>query len=280
MTDASKVTEIVLPAQLTDEQRRLLVKYARLPRSVTRAEWRLALAAFDLLHAGRVTWGSETLTFQAFYLRSIDAAHATPFIEELLRTADVEAEGTRLTEKHWGQIVAALTEQGVVGDAVEVRALLAYCLYWWRSFSKGYIREVVVFRDLEQSGIAFDAHDLRDPTQRRSAYDLTVLEQRGDVKTSTYFMHTARAFPLRCDFYIVRLWDDAANQWLDLVLLNPEAWRAIDGEPTPCAWETVARVLPAVAQVEVRGETLVVVLYAEWKARVLSRQSQEGGNRP
>jgi len=54
MADTPQVTQIILPALLTDEQRRLLVKYARLPRSLTRAEWGLALAAFDLLHAGRV----------------------------------------------------------------------------------------------------------------------------------------------------------------------------------------------------------------------------------
>jgi len=275
MTAAPKVTQIVVPAQLTDEQRRLLVKYVRLPRSVTRAEWVQALAAFDLLHAGRVTWGSETLTFQAFYLRCIDTVHATVFVEELLTTTDAEVDGAQLAEKYWKQIVTTLTSQGVTGDAVEVRALLAYCLYWWRSFSKGYIREVAVFRDLEQSGVAFEAHDLRDPAQRRSAYDLTVLGRSGDVKTSTYFIHTTRAFPLRCDFYIVRLWDETVHQWLDLVLLKPDAWRELDGEPTPCTWETVARVLPTVAQVLVRSETLVVVLYAEWKARVRHKQSQQ-----
>ncbi|MBI1930834.1 hypothetical protein HYR99_42125 [Candidatus Poribacteria bacterium] len=278
MTNVPQITQIILPTQLTDEQRRLMVKYVRLPRSVTGAEWGLALATFDQLHGGRVTLGIETLTFQAFYLRFIDNAHATPFIEEVLAASDIEAEGTRLAEEHWRQIVAVLTGQGIVGDVVEVRALLAYCLYWWRSFSKGYIREALVFHDLEQSGIDFDAHDLRDHAQRRSAYDLTVLGRRGDVKTSTYFLHTARTFPLRCDFYIVRLWDDVTNQWLDLVLLKPDAWRELDGEPTPCAWETVARALPTVAQVKVRGESLVVVPYAEWKTRVLSQQSQEGGN--
>jgi len=254
--------------------------YARLPRSLTRAEWGPALAAFDLLHAGRVTSDGETLTFQAFYLRRIDAAHATPLIEELLAATDVEADGARLAEAHWRQIIAALTEQGVAGETVAARALLAYCLYWWRSFSKGYVREVAVFRDLEQSGIVFEAHDLRDPDERRSVHDLTVLGRRGDVKTSTYFIHTARTFPLRCDFYIVRLWDEVTNQWLDLVLLKPDAWRELDGEPMPCRWEMVARVLPAIAQVELRGEPLVVVPYAEWKARVWRKQLPEGENTP
>jgi hypothetical protein len=273
-----RVRQIRLPAQMTDEQRRLMVRYARLPRSVTRAEWAPALAAFDLLHAGRVTLGRGTMTFQTFYLHHIDAEHATPFIEETLGAADVEAEGIRLTAEYWHRIQTTLEKLGVVGESVELRALLAYCLYWWQSFGKGYVREVVTFRDLERSGIAFHAHDLRDPTQRRSVYDLEVLGRRGDVKSSTYFLLTARAFPLRCDFYVVRLWDEKRNQWLDLVLLKPDAWRELNGEPTPCAWQDVARVLPQLAQVELRGQTLVVAPYAHWKARVLSKQSREGGD--
>jgi hypothetical protein len=101
-----------------------------------------------------------------------------------------------------------------------------------------------------------------------------VLGRRGDVKTSTYFIHTARAFPLRCDFYIVRLWDEALSQWLDLTLLKPETWQELDGEPTACDWEMVARVLSAVAQISVRGETLVVTPYDEWEDRVLRKQEQ------
>jgi hypothetical protein len=269
----------VLPARLTDEQRRVLVKYARLPRSVTRQEWAAALRAFDLLHAGRVTVAGETLTFQAFYVRWIDTPYASPFIEELLEATDAEADGERLTRAYGQQIMRQLAQRGLVGTSPEVRALLTYCVYWWRSFSKGYIREVAVFRDLEQSGIVFEAHDLRDAARRRSVYDLTVLGRPGDVKPSTYFIHTARAFPLRCDFYIVRLWDERANAWLDLVLLKPEAWRELDGEPTPCTWESILSILPEAAELAVRGETLIIVPYAGWKARVLSRQSTARGSR-
>ncbi len=236
-----QVTQITLPAQMTDEHQRLLVKYARLPRSITRAEWVQALAAFDLLHVGRLKWGDDAMTFQAFYLRVVDAIHATTLIEELLTATDVETMGPRLMAEHWRQINTALATMGVSGETIEARSLVAYCLYWWQSFGKGYIREVAVFRDLERSGVIFEAHDIRDPVARRSAHDLIVLGRRGDVKTSTYFIHTARAFPLRCDFYIVRLWDEALNQWLDLTLLKPEAWRELDGEPTACDWEMVAR---------------------------------------
>ncbi len=83
------ITQITLPTQLTDTQQRLLVKYTRSPRSLLREEWPLALAAFDLLNAGRVLCGAETLTFQRFYLRVIDEAHATNFIEGLLAAHSV-----------------------------------------------------------------------------------------------------------------------------------------------------------------------------------------------
>ena len=218
-------------------------------------------------------------TFQQFYQHSIDAIHATAFLEELLAMEEVEKEGLRLVAGYWQLIVSALIAQGIVGETVETRALLAYCLYWWQSFAKGYIREVAVFRDLEQSGVIFQAHDLSDPVQRRSAYDLTVLGQRGDIKTSPYFLHNARFFPLRSDFYMVRLYDEATTQWRDIVLLKTTAWQGLNGDPTPCTWAQVTDILPSVAQINIRGEVLVVVLYAEWKDRVLRKQQVQGDKR-
>lgn len=276
MIDAPKITGVLFPPQLTEAHRRAIVKYATLPRSLTRQEWPLALAAFDLLHSGNVILNNKTMTFQAFYVRWIDEPYATPFLHELLKAADIEADGARLVIETWRAIVTALSDRGLAGETVEARGLLVYCLYWWRSFGKGYVREVSVFRDLEQSGVRFSAHDLRDSDERRSLHDLTVLGRHGDIKTSTYFVHLARMFPLRSDFYIVRLWDRIASEWLDIVLLKPEAWREMDGPPTPCTWERVARVLPAPAVVEMRGEELVVVVYDEWKDRVLKKQATKG----
>jgi hypothetical protein len=102
-----KVAEIHLPTGWTDEHQRLLVKYLRLPRAITRDEWGQALAAFDLLHTGRVRCGRRRLTFQEFYAQTIDAVHATPLIEALLGSADVEGDGSRLLTEHWRQIAAS-----------------------------------------------------------------------------------------------------------------------------------------------------------------------------
>lgn len=56
--------------------------------------------------------------------------------------------------------------------------------------------EVAVYRDLEQAGIAFQAHDLRRREERFTSYDVIVFGQEGDIKASTYFLNVARSFPL------------------------------------------------------------------------------------
>jgi len=70
-----------------------------------------------------------------------------------------------------------------------------------------------MFRDLEASAIEFDAHDIRVRAERLSPYDLVVLEQLGDIKHTTYFLHAARAPRLRCDFYITRLYDSRRRRY-------------------------------------------------------------------
>lgn len=276
MQPDTTAAQIVFPTMLTELHQQLMVRYSRLPRAITRAEWVQALEAFDMLHTGRITQGRSSRTFQRFYQDAIDTVHATLFLEELLKTSNVETDGSSLITSYWQKIASELNAQGITAESMEGCVLIAYCLYWWQSFGKGYIREIAIFRDLEQSGILYEAHDLRDPIQRRSVYDLTVLNQRGDIKTSTYFLHSARMFPLRCAFYIIRLFDTKNNRWLDIVMLKRDAWDKLNGEPIASDWSTVSSVLPAAAQVEIRGESLVVVLYTEWKERVLSRQSDIG----
>jgi hypothetical protein len=267
---------IVLPKQLTAKHQQLIVRYLQSPRAISHGEWVQALEAFNLLHMGRVVQGRSARTFQQFYQKNIDAVHATPFLEELLTLENIDQEGLSTVARYWQQIASDLNTQDFAENEEGVLLLHTYCLYWWQSFGKGYIREAAVFRDLQTSDILFTAHDLLNPAQRRSIHDLTLLGQRGDIKTSTYFLHNARFFPLRSDFYILRLFDTARNTWLDVVLLKLAAWHKLNGEPTPCTWESVANVLPTAAQLELRGETLVVVPYATWKMRVLEKQHSTG----
>ena len=128
------------------------------------------------------------------------------------------------------------------------------------------------FRDLKHSGIEFVAHDLTKRDERFSPYDLTVLGFRGDVKTSTYFLHAARSYPLTNDFYLVRIYDMVRRMWLDIAMLKPTMWMVLDGDTMLCELDDVASLLPAPLQLIVRDEVLVVITYAEWKQRVLRLQ--------
>jgi len=51
-------------------------------------------------------------------------------------------------------------------------------------------------------------------------------------------------------------------------------WMRIDGETKPCRLAEVGDVLPDVAQVTLFGETLVVVDYTVFKARVKAKQNE------
>ena len=79
----------------------------------------------------------------------------------------------------------------------------------WRTVCtgcKGYAFEVEIFRDLERSGLRFQAHDLLDPAARRSPHDLFISDFRGDVKTSVYFLLKASGERVSSDFFITRVW--------------------------------------------------------------------------
>lgn len=64
----------------------------------------------------------------------------------------------------------------------------------------GYAFEVEIYRDLKNSGIDFQAHDIRKRVSRFSAYDLKVLNLKGDIKTSLYFLFATRSRGLAHDF--------------------------------------------------------------------------------
>jgi hypothetical protein len=258
------ISDIALVVDLTDTQRELLVRYAARPRSIRGYEWRETLTAFDVMGNSTLTVDGRTLKFAAFYDEFVDDRYAAAFIESLQELADVEADGLTLVSEFAEKVLTDLEQTGVtLTGSVGERCLVAFCYYWWTSFGKGYVRKVTVFRDLMAAGIAFDAHDLSDKRQRFSSYDLTVSGWRGDIKTTTYFLHTRRSFPLVNDFYLVGLYDETARRKLDVVMMKPAVWERLDGEPLPCELREVARHFPQPTQVTVRDETLIVVEYEE-----------------
>lgn len=146
------------------------------------------------------------------------------------------------------------------------------------SFAKGYSLEIAVFNDLRKSGISFESHDLSNPKERFSKHDLKVGSYCGDIKASTYFLEVARSFPLRMDFYIVRLYRTEARAWRWAVLLSPAFWREINGEPVHAPLEDALIYFPKPVYFEVKKTPLIAVEYAVWKQKVRAFQAR-GGNK-
>lgn len=201
--------QIELNPQLTQSECAVVAQYLIQHGQLRGQEWLMALRAFDLLGDSTITLGEQRETFAAIYTRLVEQRHADHFIKQLLVIEEgVQTNGERLKAVVARTIAQELTEASFYQrDVVGSRYLLAYCYYWWDAFARGYIFEVEITRDLERSGVEFITHDIRDPIERRSRSDLVVLGCEGDIKTSTYFLMTARTQVPRHDFYIVRMYN-------------------------------------------------------------------------
>jgi hypothetical protein len=235
-----------------------------------REAWARAFEAFDLLDQAVLVTAGGRYTFRAFYQRIVDRQMADAYLGELLALRDVEQESPALWARFARQIVSEFTQREWRRSNVpQARLLLSYLLYWWGAFARGYAFEVEVFRDLRNSGVQFQAHNLLDRQQRYSPSDLTVSGMAGDIKTSVYFVQAAA--PLVHDFYIVRLFAQGHTRTL-VVLLKSAAWDIIDGDTVPGHLDTIVDQLPDPVRIRHCGQELVVVDYDEWKRRILHLQ--------
>ncbi len=263
--------DVRLPANFTAAHRGAALRFVQGKR-MNDAQYAVRLEAFDLLH--RATVGDDT--FAAYYERVVEEPSADPFIAALLDAPDPQAAASALRQEVSQRIPSLLRRAGCSNPYQSPEFyLLAYCLYWWYAFTIGYTFEVTILRDLTTSGVEHDAHDLSNRQARRSPFDLVVLGFTGDVKTSTYFLHAVRSRGLSADFYITRLYDRPGKARLLVVFLKRPAWNAIDGKTLPTTLKALPSKLPTVAEIEHSGQTLIVVEYEEWKARVLKRQRRE-----
>lgn len=266
-----------LATNLTDEHKALVLRYLGEAERFSLAEWVTLLEAFTTLSGSMARLDDERLTFQAFYDRFIDQVYSEVFIAGLFAETDILARVPAIQASYARQIYQRLrNEPFALGSTPETECLLAYCLYWWASFARGYAFELEVFRDLEAAGVHFTAHDLRMREQRFSPCDLTVLGMTGDIKNTTYFLYIARSFPLTCDFYITRLYNAVTRRYIRIVVLTDEVWRRINGDTVSSDLAKAAQLLPQVVGVTFLGYDLVVADYEVWKQKVLQRQ-QEGG---
>lgn len=266
--------EILLPAAFTDQHRRVVERYIRDAR-LKLAEWRNLFEALDLLAHASIRAGNKVLTFADIYQMIVPESVIADFLSHLLELSDTERDGVPLKATYARAISERLSESHWYDPALTYSLYLrAYCIYWWDSFAKGYIFEVAVYRDLKRDDVAFIAHDITDPDQRLSTSDLLVNNWRGDIKTSTYFLATARTRILRHDFYITRLYDHRQQRRVWVVIMQPQVWTMIDGETETVDLNQSYQCFPAVSHFYHHDQRLIVAAYKVWKAKMLIYQQE------
>ena len=270
--------QILLPADFREEHRRIVLAYLLRGHEFNRDEWRQAIIAFDLLKNAVVMAPAGMMPFPLIYRQHVEDPYANSFIKQLYAAKSVESAGTKLWADVAGQIVSDLTQAGLYRpNASATRLLLAYCLYWWRSFTLGYALEVEIQRDLRQSGIQFEAHDLLKREERLSPYDIAVLDFKGDIKTSLYFLQAARSQTLAHDFYITKVSGSRGTRIM-VVFMQQGMWDVIDGETLLVLLEAITDTLPQAARIVHEGLELTVIDYEIWKEKVRRQQEKESQN--
>ncbi len=199
--------------------------------------------------------------------------YADGFLADLLAADDPRTKGDLLQREISATILARLEQEGLYSDDItDSEYLAAYCLSWWTGFARGYRFEVAIFSELQNEGIKFAAHDLRVRAERLSPYDLIVDKRLGEIRHTTYFLHTARSLPLKCDFYITRLYDARHRRYSQIVILTQEAWEDLNGEVTAAKLETAADFFPEPVQIMFENRRFIILTFESWKERVKRRQ--------
>lgn len=275
MSDMPQV-RVSLPPHLTVQHLRVALKYFEKTDRLRPHEWRIALQTFDMLGRGTFEMGRRRLSFQQIYDRYVDRRFADDFINQLISLEDLSAAAEKLQQKVAFEVLGMLEREGFYRENLaNSEYLAAYCLYWWTAFALGYRFELTIFRELQTSGIDFVAHDLRKRAERRSPYDLVVLRQLGDIKSTTYFLHSVRALPLKCDFYITRLYHSRRRRYVPVVVMKEQAWHVLNGEVAKVSLDTAANYLPKPVEIVFEGQRLVIAPFDLWKEKVIQRQNEE-----
>ena len=269
---------IRLPPTFTDRHKvvaRSFVQSERLEAS----DRKLLFEAFDILHRAEIEVDAERLTFVQVYEQRIEARFANEYLDALLQTDEIETRAEQLRAQTSRQIMPILRSWGLLDQNEPLSFyLLAYCLYWWYVFARGYAFEIEVFRDLSNSNIRYSSHNLLDPYERRSPFDLVLLGFRGDIKTSTYFLGAVRTTELLCDFYITRLFDAKGKRRTWVTFLQEQFWTVIRDVNLPVismVLDDLVATKSGVFQVKVNQNTLIMLDYHIWK-RLITTVQQEG----
>lgn len=269
-------TSITIPTNFTQKHERVVLKYFEMAGRLRANEWKLAFEAFDELAYAKIHWQMNQMSFADYYKQFVEAIHADSFISTLLVAENISAMSDRLQTEVSRQILLSLQEEGLYAAEVEgSQFLAAYSLYWWNSFVRGYGFEIEVYRKLDVAEIIYTAHDLLNRTERLSPYDLTILEFLGDVKNTTYFLHSRRALPLPCDFYITRLWYSRQRQYILAVILTPQMWERINGITHDTSLENAASFFPNPVAVTMEAQAWVIIPFDLFIEKVRQKQREE-----
>lgn len=265
--------KVRLPSDFTDVHRAMARRFVQ-GDSLSGDDWPSLYETFDLLHLASVATEAGWERFDTIYERLIESSSLThDYLRCLMEVQDVEKSAEPLRAQVSREIGSKLKVAGLVDPAEPYSFyLLAYCLYWWYAFAKGYAFELEVLRDLHISGIYYQAHNVLDPQARRSPFDLVVMGFQGDIKTSTYFLQTARTQSLAHDFYITRIRGRKRIRTL-VVFMRAAMWQKIDGETLFVLLSEIADTLPQAARIVHEGVELTVIDYAMWKEKVRSHQT-------
>jgi hypothetical protein len=288
---------IILPPSFTETHKSVIIRYLTNYQTLSSAEWLVALEGFDILgKAVAIVQGNRT-KLKELYTQFIDRQYADGFLENLFLSIQPEQDGMQLKVAIAKQIFEDLSSLGFyVQKELDSQFVLAYCFYWWDAFAKGYIFEAMIFKDLKDFGIEFIPHDFRDREQRFSRSDLILSGFRGDIKTSSYFLHFPRTnmrtfsflliklffsfrkrkekFGLTNDFYITRLFASDKRQWIEVVLMQEKLFVLINGDTIECELKNCYQVLPSPARVKLFQCDLIALPYQEWKQRIKMQQER------
>lgn len=265
---------IELAPGLTQETRAALQAYLGNPFRLSDADWQLIRSAIGLLARSTVIFSQRRYTFRQFYATFVNGTYARPYLQQLAATATPERDGPALQAEIARKILGWLHLSGLTPLAVaDAEYLIVYCLYQWASFGRGYLFERIVFKDLADAGILLAAHLPERGKERYSASDLSISGiGQGDIKTSLYFLEALA--DARSDFYITRLYDAQARALRQVVVMTPQGWQQVNGEPRSAPIAEAARHFPQPVLVEAAGRSWVMVEYAVWKDRILRWQAR------
>lgn len=273
------IRNVILPPDITMEHRLVVDRYIHSINMQTSDEWVVVVDVFNRLRfAVVIRLDGRAYTFAQIYEEFVDTRYATPFIKALYQLDILRSSSTRLWAHSAQQIVTHLKNAGLydAGNHPASRFLLAYCLYWWQSFCKGYTFEIEIFQDLKNSGLRFEAHNLLDPAARLSPYDLLMSDFRGDIKTSTYFLQKVSRQRVSNDFFITKMWLPSQRSRILVVFLQELTWDEIDGETLFTQLTTLETVLPNPARIAYHSGELVVSEYIFWKQKMREYQISRG----